>query len=417
MDAPWFLRPVPAFAVMQLGPLLLWLVIPSDVFRMSLRGAERAPVTLAGLMAFGLLVAGFAAGAWAGARLPVSSGASKARTTRPIVLAAHYAAMALMLFSTAAVLMIVVGSGLNVLAIVLASQANQFTNEVYESSAGAQALIMGRHLVLSSLITWFVLGVWRKPRPLLSVPLILVAAATLYLFTSSRLTIESVLLIAMLFWFTPRPGAPKTSPLLGRLGQAAVVLVLLVVFAGGVWLRSVTSWARLSSTASGLLLAPLYEAVAYVVSPVNYSLAFVADGVAFVRGLGLDNFFFVVYTVLNLPQDISFRQLITWNYNPLLNQIGLVGEWFTIAGPLLWIPAAAYGLLAGALYERFRRRTIAGLLLYPLVLVSLGDTMRGFLLPQNVVASNLLYLGVVLLAISLARVPFRPAPAEVTHAA
>jgi hypothetical protein len=183
MDAPWFLRPVPAFAVMQLGPLLLWLVIPSDVFRMSLRGAERAPVTLAGLMAFGLLVAGFAAGAWAGARLPVSSGASKARTTRPIVLAAHYAAMALMLFSTAAVLMIVVGSGLNVLAIVLASQANEFTNEVYESSAGAQALIMGRHLVLSSLITWFVLGVWRKPRPLLRVPLILLAAATLYLFS------------------------------------------------------------------------------------------------------------------------------------------------------------------------------------------------------------------------------------------
>jgi hypothetical protein len=52
-----------------------------------------------------------------------------------------------------------------------------------------------------------------------------------------------------------------------------------------------------------------------------------------------------------------------------------------------------------------------------MVLVSLGDTMRGFLLMQNVVASNLLYLGAVLIAISLARIPFRPVPAEVTHAA
>jgi hypothetical protein len=413
MRVPWFLRPLPVFALAQLGPLALWLVAPADLFRTALQGAERAPLTLSGLMGYGLLTASFAMGTWLASRSRVGRVMTSPELTRQCVLAAHYVALAIALFSTGIVLHIVFSSGLSVISLVLASQANTIKHEVYDTGASTQVLMMGRHLVLAAMITWFVLGRYQLRRPR-TIPWIVAAAAVLTLFTSSRLTGESISLIATLFWFSQDVGNLRA---VSHLRRVAIVVVLLLIFAGGVWARSLHTWTGSSSGALGIVLGPIYEAMAYIVSPVNYGMAFIANGVAFVRGFGLDNIFGVVYTVLNVPVDDSYRQLISWNYSPALNQIGLLGEWFTIAGPLLWLPGMAYGFLSGALYERFRRGSIVGLLLYPVVLITLADTMRGFLLSQNIAAANLLYLLALLAVVSLARVTQRRTTIGAVHAA
>jgi hypothetical protein len=223
--------------------------------------------------------------------------------------------------------------------------------------------------------------------------LILALACLLFLFTSSRFTLLAAAIIAMFFRFGRSGAAPNRQ---GRgwalFRQVLFAALLLLIFMGGVWLRSIATW-RDTSNPWSVLLGPLYETTAYVVSPVNYSFAFIAEGVAFARGLSLDHFFSFIYTVLNAPEDNTFRDLIAWNYNPSLSLIGLVGEWYTITGPLLWLPALMYGFIAGATFERFRCGSLAGTLLYPIVLVSIYDSLRGFALPLNLLAANILYLG------------------------
>src|SRR2546423_12094929 len=121
----WFLRPAPAFVAMQIVPLLLWLVLPDAVFGIALQGYERAPVTVAGLMAFGLICLAFSTGSWLGERAGATHQTPWGEYERRTVTFLHYVALALTAFSTGMVLRIVFTAGIDVIALLLASQANQ----------------------------------------------------------------------------------------------------------------------------------------------------------------------------------------------------------------------------------------------------------------------------------------------------
>lgn len=386
LRTPWFLKPVPAFVLVQTVPLSLWLLVSDRTFGVALHGHERAQFGIASTFAYGVLILAFTLGARLGARAGASLSRTEKASFQPILKAGHYVAAALAAFSCAYVLFLAMRTGISVFTVILAAQANLFRQTVYSSSAMSQILIMGRHLVLVALITWFGLGLQdlRRPRTL---PVIVISSVVLFVFTSSRLTVESLFLTAALFWLSTR--ARKGGGVGARYIYPVLVLAgLLLVFGAGVWIRSLGTWQPAAGSALG---GVGYEAVAYLISPVNYSVAFVEEGVALVRGLGLNSFFSVVYTIFNLPVNDSFREGIRWYYYPSLNQLGLLGEWFTIMGPLLWIPALFYGIVAEAAHTLFQRNTPEGVLLYPIVLISVLDSVRGFLLPQNILAANIVF--------------------------
>jgi hypothetical protein len=53
---------------------------------------------------------------------------------------------------------------------------------------------------------------------------------------------------------------------------------------------------------------------------------------------------------------------------------------------------------------------MAGLLFYPVIYIAIFDSVRGFLLPQNILAANLLFLGAGLLAMRWLPVLLAPTP-------
>ena len=388
LRVPIFLQPVPAFVGVQLLALGAWFLISDEALSIALSGASRAPFEMGSVLAYGVLLLAFAAGAWLGERSPVSS-VSRDQAGPFIWRLAHLSAIVLAAFSACYIAGMVLRSDLNVLAVIFAAQANIFKKVVYSSDSLSQLLIMGRHLVLAALITWCAaphLGIRRYP----TVPVIVLAAMVMFLFTSSRLTVMSLMIIGMLFWFVRRSDRERTW--LRRAMPIIGLVALGLIFALGVWTRSLGTWAT-AGGGRGPIAAAIYELGAYLASPVNYSLAFVEDGGAFINGLGLDNFFNVVFTALNLPVDYSYRDAIYWYYDSRLDRIGLLGEWYAIAGPLFWIPTLGFGYLAGLMHVRFRARTLSGLLLYPVVLIAVIDSTRGFLLTENIVAANLLFLG------------------------
>lgn len=396
---PWFLRPTPVFCVVQVVPLALWLATADTTFSIALQGAQRAPLGVSAALAYGLLLLAFASGSSLGGRARPLGMRADARSFQPAVRVAHYAALAFAVFSASYVVILVVRSDIDILAVILAAQANLFQQLViYSSDPVSQVLIMGRHLVLAALITWFAIGSAQVPRPP-SLPVIGIAAAAMFVFTSSRLTVLGLMLITALFLFGTGKGTPS---LRAAVGPVLAFAAMALIFAAGVWIRSLATW--VTAAGGGGLGAAGYEGLAYAISPVNYTIAFVEGAVGFVRGLGLENFFNVVYTVFNLDVDYSYRAGISWYYAPDLDRVGLLGEWYAVAGPLFWLPTLCFGVLAGFAYSQFRQQTLSGLLLYPVVLLTVFDSNRGFLLAENIAAANFLYmLAIVTLAHFLQR--------------
>jgi hypothetical protein len=409
---PWPIHPASLFVVAQLAPFLLWAFVPERTFSAAVYGAVRAPLGAAAVAAYALLLVSFCVGTRLGER--AFSYTAPELPPAWIIGFAHYFAVALSVVSAGYILVTILRSPVNPFAVVIAAQANVLKDVVYTDSVVSQVSIMGRHLVLAALVTWFVRKGHENRAPATLLPILLVASV-LFVFTSSRLTSLALVLICVVFLFGYQwPHLPVSKR--WRLTAAVIVVAVTALtglFALGVLTRSLGTWTD-TAGAEGVMAAAGYEAVAYFASPVNYSVAFVEEGIAFVNGLGLANFFHVVFTVFNLPVDYSYREPIAWYYESSLDRVGLLGEWFAIAGPFFWLPTLAYGFLAGVFFRAFRLKTLAGQLVYPIMVVAIVDSMRGFLLAENIIVANVLY-GLAVAIAARARIRIKVAVPVIDH--
>jgi hypothetical protein len=367
-------------------PLALWLLVPGDVFDMALQDYGRPEFGWKSLVSFLVLVLAFYIGYRASIFRQVN-GAPRGLDADEIrfVRVLHILCLVLSAISVLVVIRYCLVSGVSIWETILAAQANEFREIVYSTGVVPQAFMMARHLVITSLATWFILYHYKvAPRTLL---LILAMGGVLFLLTSSRLTVMAMVLLAMLA-YTQRPERTKRSMVKLIIFAGALV----VVFGVGVFARSVETWAAVTGSTNPLVIVSM-ELLAYVISPVNYSVALIEYAQYYYPSNALASVFSFVYSVFNLEGgiDTSYLENISYFYNPSLNQIGLVGKLFTGYGPFLFIPVVVFGFVSGRAYRSFSRGRLLGVLLYPLVYISIFDSFRGFLLTQNVIISNILF--------------------------
>lgn len=404
-----FTAPGPFFVCVNLLPLVLWAALDDQWFLIALQGYARAPLTGSSALFWTIYFVSF----WIGSRLT----GRRIRVDHPLphpmlMVRLHVLALVLTVASALVIADFFANGGLDALALVTESNANELKIALYSSDPSMQVAIMARHLVLTALITLPFLkhSFGRK----VSLILLLVTVIFLAIFTSSRLTAIS----AVIIWLLSRglaDGGDSLKRALARRVAWALLLVMLL-FGAGVASRSAGTWAGLTGS-DNMVLNAWAEFLAYYVSPVNYSTAIVNDfdpgsfGLAAVYSIG------VVFTVFNLDDPSALAALfhsIAPYYNSSLNQIGLLGQFYSGWGPLFVIPMMAYGYMCQRAYNAYRRGTAVGLLLYPLMFISIFDSFRGFLLCQNILAANWLFVALAITAFHFLRQVLRePARAAV----
>lgn len=384
------IHPFGSFALIQLVPLFLWLLAPEDVFNMAMQDYGRPHFGWKSLAVYAGLIASF----YAGCRLSSlwqrdDSVSGLDSNDIAFVRKLHFAAIILAAISVLVVVTYCLSSGISIWETVLMAQANRLKAIVYSAGVLPQAFMMARHLVITALISWFVLRRHKAaPGTLL---IVLLMGGVLFLFTSSRLTVMAMIVIAML----------ANLQTLRRADAIRAVLfgvALVLVFGIGVYTRSFETWAAATGSTNPLRIVGM-ELTAYLISPVNYSVALVEHLQSYHFGSGLATLLSFVVTVLNLDGSIdrSYLADISYYYNPNLNQIGLVGQLFVGFGPLFFIPTILYGLAAGAAFQSLSRGGLAGSLIYPLIYLAIFDSFRGLLLTQNIIMANILFVGLLLI--------------------
>jgi hypothetical protein len=379
--------PAPFFFVANAFPLILWLCIDSRWFGIALQGFSKAPFTPAAALFWSLLFISF----WAGTRL-ASIGKRLLVLAQPrlqLMRRIHAVSLAFAIASAIAIAHFFIKGGPDALFLLSESNANELKIALYSADTTYQLAIMARHLVLTALITWpFV------TQPLsrrVSLGVLSVTVVFLTLFTSSRLTAISAVLIWLLALRVDSIEEKASSIYVRRLLLG--VLFILTLFGIGVFTRSVGTWAGLTGS-DNILLNASAEFLAYYISPVNYSTAIVNDFDAGGVGLAAVYVFGFIFSVLNVDDPTAVAAVfdsIAPYYNSSLNQIGLLGQFFTGFGPLFVVPVGIYGYVAQRAYLSYRRRSPWGVLFYPLVYISLFDSFRGFLLTQNILAANWIF--------------------------
>jgi len=321
----------------------------------------------------------------------------KSKNPRPVkeeinlVVLLHKVTLVLSLISVIFVLIHCLEAGISIKDNLLSGQGNVFKDVVYSKAPIAQVMIMARHLILTSFITWFIL--YKNEIHIKTLPLIIFSSAVLFLFTSSRLTIMAILLICFLYYFVGR----------NRIKIKLYVFVLaviglFVVFGLGVIYRSIETW-QIFTGEDNIFIIVATEFIGYFISPVNYSIALVEGMNCCYLYSVVKTFFCFILTVFNIEDVFSITYLdnIKNFYNPSLNQIGLVGLWFTGFGPFLFIPSFLFGFISGIAYRSYNSGSLNGLLFYPLIYFTIFDSFRGFLMTQNVIISNILFISIFLL--------------------
>lgn len=380
-------HPALFFAVIQTVPLVCWLFISDGYFKIFLQGYEKAEFGVISGALYFILILSFIFGARLASAYSNSSDGDVHSVSKHIgfIRWLHYCSLYLMIFSTVFVVIAILRGNIDLYNTLLTGNANTFKAILYSTPSNFQALIMGRHLILAAFSSWLILYYYDKPPKTL--PLILLVAIVLFLFSSSRLVVIGMLLIFFLFYLSRI-----------KLRLSSIVILfgmicgLVVVFGIGVWFRSTGTWFRVTGS-ENILVAIGAEFFGYFVSPVNYSVALIQEGAFFYIDNILQFTFSAVYSVLNLPVNSEYLLQIQRYYNPGLNQIGLLGQWYTGYGPFLFIPSFLFGFAAGLAYSQFLKRNLSGFLFYPIVLIALFDSFRGFLLFQNILAANLFFIG------------------------
>src|SRR5690606_34501042 len=99
-----------------------------------------------------------------------------------------------------------------------------------------------------------------------------------------------------------------------------------------------------------------------------------------------------IFSLFNI-ETVGFdpNYYIPTYYDASLNQIGLMGQWFSGYGYLFFFPVFVYGFISGYIFKLYRNGSLVGLMLYPIVVVSLLDSFRGFLLFQNISVANIMF--------------------------
>ena len=382
-------HPALFFAMIQTIPLVCWLFISDGYFNIFLQGYEKSEFGVISGALYFILILSFVFGSRLASAYSNYSNGDVHSISRHIgfIRWLHYCSLCLMTFSAVFVVIAILKKDVDLFDTLAMGNANTFKAILYSTSSTFQALLMGRHLVLTAFSSWLILYYYdKRPKTL---PLIIIVAVILFLFSSSRLVVIGMLLIFFLFYL---------SGIRLRLSSMVMLLAmacgLVIVFGIGVWFRSAGTWFRVTGS-ENILVAIGAEFFGYFISPVNYSIALIQEGVSFYIDNMLQFTFSVVYSVLNLPVNSEHLLKIQRYYNPGLNQIGLLGQWYTGYGPFLFIPSFLFGFIAGLSYSQFLKRNLNGFLLYPIVLIALFDSFRGFLLFQNILAANLFFIVLV----------------------
>jgi len=274
-------------------------------------------------------------------------------------------------------------SFLDLIQIIVASTANQFKSVVYTS--GLVGLLIFRHLVILLTTIYFIKLYNLNINDKKLLIFIMISIIPLFLFTSSRLTVISFFIIFLVFFLNTKK--ITTSSVVKIF---LILLLIIFIFALGIYFRSITTWQNVSGN-TGILTPILYEIGAYFISPVNYTVAFIEESLPFIQN-GYTFLLPFVFSVLNIHIDSNYLNTISSFYNPSLNQIGIISQAYINHGYFLLVFFILYGYISGIFYRYFINKDLIGLLLYPIIYISLFDSVRGFLLMQNILAANILFI-------------------------
>jgi len=380
------INPFYLFCSIQLTPFILWYLLPDDIFIIALQGYKKAPMGFMSIAIYFILLCSFYFGykvsfAHANKNALISSGQIK------YIKFLHNCTLVLSLLSVFFVIKYVLSGGLDfIYEALINNQANEFKKKVYTANVVTQASIIFRHMILTSFVTWFILKHYdKKPKTL---PIIIILCSILFLFTSSRLTLISIVVISILFHFN-RLEIYKYN----NFKILLLIVMLILIFGLGVITRSLLTWQSLSHSDNPIVNIS-YEFFGYLVSPVNYSVIIVEESIYPYLSTAIPTFFSFFISIFNFDEYFKpvFLKNISYYYNPSLNQIGLVGQLFSGFGYCLFIPAFLYGYLSGIAYRSFMKQHLLGMLLYPFFCISIFDSFRGLLLTQNIMAANWLFI-------------------------
>jgi hypothetical protein len=258
---------------------------------------------------------------------------------------------------------------------------NIFKSYVYKNLS---IIIMGRHLILTSYISYLILSNYYNFKSKIYLVLLSLNTLILFLFTSSRLTPVFLFLIYIfLKIFFHKINFKKLY---------RISILILFIFIMGVFYRSIGTWENVAGDQVSFYFLPFFEIFSYLFTPLSYTFAIYEK----VNNLNLDVVlpytFNVIYTVFNLPMvNTPIRDAIQNYYNPNFNQIGIFGTFFGTYGVFSYFVLFFYGYLSGIIYYT-SRKSILSLMLLPIVLLSIFDSIRGFLLFQNILAANILFI-------------------------
>jgi len=390
------LNPFFVFSAVQCVPLLLWLFLPPSEIQLIIRGAEVPDLRVASLMMFILMLLSFGLGSFLGQYVSISKrdgskGFRNSILTHEVDFSRYYNLKYLMycslFFSLISVLyiFIILGFGFqDIIKVWANSQGNTIKELVYGKGGLTSLIIMPRHLIIIAFISLCVLHRAGYKNKIVAF-LVIFLGLSIFIFTSSRLTAISIVVA----YFLISIDREKLDSLF-FLNGLVFIICLIGLFILWVIYRSAGTWEAVSGS-DNLVVAGFYELAAYLISPINYSIAIIEKGLTFDYGNILAFSFPVAFTLFDINVGFQPDDYIGVFYSPSLTQIGILGQWYSGYGPILIIPFAIYGWLCGAVYKSFMRAKVLGLLFYPLVVVSLLDSFRGFLLFQNIIFANIIF--------------------------
>ena len=377
------INPYIFFLTIQVTPLLVWFIVPSSIFEISLNYYDKPQFGLNSFLVYFSFLLAFFLGCKISLLRKRRIAVIKEDDMKPI-LYLHKITLLLSFVSMLFILRFSFDGNLNVIEAILFGETNTLREYVYSRGALEQIIIMGRHLLFTSAITWYILNTSKVK--IKTLPVIILIGFILFLFTSSRFTLLSIILIVMVF--------KLQKPLINfnKVKLFIIVASLFFVFGLGVYFRSRNTWA-LWTGSDNIFIIAFSEFIGYFISPINYSVALIEKQQYFYPKNIISSLFGFIVTALNLNiGPNSYLQNISNYYNPLLSAHGLVGLWFTGFGPFLFIPSFLFGYISGKYYKLFINGNLYGMLFYPLIFISLFDSFRGFMLTQNYIMSNILFI-------------------------
>lgn len=375
-------NPLLFFMSIQIISFLVWLVLPSDWFYIIMPGAIKAEITLKSAVIFVIMLVSF----FYGTKFIFSKKNIQKNTIfikendLSFLLFIHKTSLIITLISTLAIVLFMLSSmGITfIFDLIENANANLIKNQIYSAPLSVQILMMGRHLILISMVSWILLLKYKKAH-FTNFTIILFCSIVLFFFTSSRLTLMSIILIYFISKFKNERSFFK---------GLILFLIIVSIFGLGVLTRSSGTWEGLTGS-SNIFVIIGAEFLAYFVSPVNYSVAVINENIAF-NISSITTFFTFIYSILNIEIP-SFTSQISEFYVSSLTQMGILGQIYPGYGPLIIIPLFFYGYISSRLYYLFKENNVMGQLLYPLIFITLFDSFRGFLLFQSIIFSNFIF--------------------------